>query len=184
MVEQGVGGAPTPCFLPSHTTVPMGPHPPSTAGSPQGACGLARVPRPTWRMPTAGPTHRAPPVSPNYRMSTTLGLRAESAHGRGIPSIRYRPSTPPTHHAPPRPTGAAHAVHSGAGMVHKVAPTSHTAAPKDSVVRNQVGYIGPRERTSRRDARASQEASHHTAVRTWDRPQSYHTRSWAVNYLY
>ena len=36
----------------------------------------------------------APPVSPNYRMSNTLGLRAESAYGGGIQSIRYRPSTP------------------------------------------------------------------------------------------
>ena len=36
----------------------------------------------------------APPVSPNYRMSNTLGVRAESAYGGGIPSIRYRPSTP------------------------------------------------------------------------------------------
>ena len=53
----------------------------------------------------------------------------------------------------------------------------------DCVLRNQVGYIGPRERTSRRDGRASQEASHRRAVHTWDRPQSYHTRSWAVKYL-
>ena len=36
----------------------------------------------------------APPVSPNSRMSSTLGLRAESAYGGGIQSIRYRPSTP------------------------------------------------------------------------------------------
>ena len=86
MVEQGVVGGPTPRFLPLHTTVPMGPHPPNTAGRPQGACGLALVPRPTWRMPTARPTH----------------------------------------HAPPRPTGAAHPIHSGAGMVHKAAPTSCT----------------------------------------------------------
>ena len=35
----------------------------------------------------------------------------------------------------------------------------------------------------RRDGRASQETSHRRAVRTWDRPQSYHTRSWAVKYL-
>ena len=55
--------------------------------------------------------------------------------------------------------------------------------PTDSVLRNQVGYTGPRERTSRRDGRASQEASHRRAVRTWDRTQSYHTRSWAVKYL-
>ena len=46
----------------------------------------------------------------------------------------------------------------------------------DSVLRNQVGYTGPRERTSRRDGRASQEASHRRVVRTWDRPQPYHTR--------
>ena len=39
------------------------------------------------------------------------------------------------------------------------------------------------ERTSRRGGRASQETSHRRAVRTWDRPQSYHTRSWAVKYL-
>ena len=55
--------------------------------------------------------------------------------------------------------------------------------PTDSVRRNQVGYPGPRERTSRRYGRASQEASHRRAVRTWDRPQSHHTRSWAVKYL-
>ena len=36
----------------------------------------------------------APPVSPNYRMSITLGLKAESAYGGGIQSIGYRPSTP------------------------------------------------------------------------------------------
>ena len=89
MVEHGVGGVPTPRFLPSHTTVPMGPHPPNTAGRPQGACGLAPVPRPTWRMPTAWPTD----------------------------------------HAPPRPTSAAHALHSGAGMVHKAAPMSCTTEP-------------------------------------------------------
>ena len=36
----------------------------------------------------------APTVSPNYRMSNTLGLRAESSYGGGIQPIRYRPSTP------------------------------------------------------------------------------------------
>ena len=88
------------------------------------------------------------------------------------------------HHAPPRPKGAAHTLHSGAGMVHKAAPTSCTTEPhRDSVLRNQVGYTGPRERTSRRDGRASQETSHPRAVRTWDRPQSYHTRSWAVKHF-
>ena len=35
-------------------------------------------------------------------------------------------------------------------------------------------------RTLQRDGRASQEASHQRAVRTWDRLQSYHTRSCAV----
>ena len=34
------------------------------------------------------------PVSPNFRLSNTLGLRAESANGGGIQSITYRPSTP------------------------------------------------------------------------------------------
>ena len=55
--------------------------------------------------------------------------------------------------------------------------------PTDSILRNQVGYTGPRERTQRQDGRASQETSHRRAVRTWDRPQSYYTRSWAVKYL-
>ena len=55
--------------------------------------------------------------------------------------------------------------------------------PTDSILRNQVGYTGPRERTQRQDGRASQETSHRRAARTWDRPQSYYTRSWAVKYL-
>ena len=75
--------------VPLHSTAPMGPHPPSIAGRPQGACGVAPVPRPTWRMPTVRPTH----------------------------------------HAPSRPIGAAHAVHSGASLVHEGAPTSRTAKP-------------------------------------------------------
>ena len=143
MVEQCVGGGPTPCVLPSHSTVPMGPHPLSNAGKCQGACGLASLPRPTRRIPTARPAH----------------------------------------HAPVRPTGAAHTVHSGASMVHKAALTSRPANPTNFVLHNQVGYTGLRERKSRRDGRASQEASHRREVRTWDRPQSYHTRSWAVKYL-
>ena len=39
---------------------------------------------------------------------------------------------------------------------------------------------GPREKTSRREGRASQEGSHRTEVRTPDRPQSYYTRSRAM----
>ena len=35
-------------------------------------------------------------VNPNYLISNTLGLRAESAYGRDIQSITYRPSTPLT----------------------------------------------------------------------------------------
>ena len=65
----------------------------------------------------------------------------------------------------------------------KLRPRAVRPNPMDSVLRNQVAYTGPRERTSRRDGRASQETSHRRAVRTWDRPQSYHTRSWAVKYL-
>ena len=80
----------------------------------------------------------------------------------------------------------------------KVPPTPSTTVPAwytklrpralrpnsaDSVLRNQIGYTGLRERTSRRDGCTSQEASHCRAVRTWDRPQSYHTMSWAVKYL-
>ena len=65
----------------------------------------------------------------------------------------------------------------------KLRPRAVRPNPTDSVLRNQVGYTGPRESTSRRDGRASQAASHRRAVRTWDRPQSYHTRSWAVKYL-
>ena len=65
----------------------------------------------------------------------------------------------------------------------KLRPRGVRPNPTDCVLRNQVGYAGPRERTSRRDGRTSQEASHRRAVRTWDRPQSYHTRSWAVKYL-
>ena len=34
-----------------------------------------------------------------------------------------------------------------------------------------------------RDGHTSQEASHRRAGHTWDRPQLYHTRSWAVKYL-
>ena len=83
LVEQGVGSRPTPCILPSHTTIPMGPHPPNTAGRPQGACGLAPVPRPTWRMPTARPTHHAPPVThrcrPRYSQRCRHGTQS-SAH--------------------------------------------------------------------------------------------------------
>ena len=55
----------------------------------------------------------------------------------------------------------------------KLRPQAVRPNPTDSVLRNQVGYTGPRERTSRRDGRASQEASHCRAVRTWDRPQPY-----------
>ena len=65
----------------------------------------------------------------------------------------------------------------------KLRPRAVRPNPTDSVLRNQVGYTGPRETTSRRDGRASQETSHRRAVRTWDRPQSCHTRSWAVKYL-
>ena len=65
----------------------------------------------------------------------------------------------------------------------KLRPSAVRPNPTDCVLRNQVGYTGPRERTSRRDGRVSQETSHRRVVRTWERPQSYHTRSWAVKYL-
>ena len=65
----------------------------------------------------------------------------------------------------------------------KLRPRAVRPIPTDSVLCNQVGYTGPQERTSRRDGRTSQEASHCRAVRTWERPQPYHTRSWAVKYL-
>ena len=65
----------------------------------------------------------------------------------------------------------------------KLRPRAVRPNPTDFVLHNQVGYTRPRERTSRRDGRASQEASHRRAVGTWDRPQPYHTKSWAVKYL-
>ena len=65
----------------------------------------------------------------------------------------------------------------------KLRPRAVQPNPTDSVLRNQLGFTGPRETRSRRDGRASQEASHRRAVRTWDWPQWYHTRSWAVKYL-
>ena len=49
----------------------------------------------------------------------------------------------------------------------KLRPRAVQLNPRDSVLRNQVGYTGPRERTSRRDGCASTEASHRRAVRTW-----------------
>ena len=76
---------------------------------------------------------------------------------------------------PPTPSTARPACYT------KLRPRAVGPNPTDSVLRNQVGYTGPRERM--RDGRASQAASHRRAVRTWDRPQSYHTRSWAVKYL-
>ena len=133
--------------LPAWETVPMGPHPPNTADRPQGTCGLAPVPRPTWRMPTVWPTHHAPPPPPRD------------------------PQVPPTLSTVVP------------AWYTKLCPRAVRPNPMDSVLCNQVGYIGPRERTSRQDGRANQETSHHRAVRTWDRPQSYHTRSWAVKYL-
>ena len=67
--------------------------------------------------------------------------------------------------------------------VHKATPTSKRPNPTDAILRKQVGYTGPRERAPRQNARASEEASHFRAARTWDRPQSYHTRAWAAKYL-
>ena len=65
----------------------------------------------------------------------------------------------------------------------KLRPRAVRPNPTDSVFRNPVAYTGPRERTSRRDGGASQGTLHRRAVDTWDRPQSYRTRSWAVKYL-
>ena len=84
---------------------------------------------------------------------------------------------------PPRPTGAAHALHSGTGMVHKAAPTSCTTEPHGLCPPQSSRVYRAPERTSRRDGSVSQETSHRRAVRTWDRPRSYHTGSWAVKYL-
>ena len=87
-------------FVPSHTTVPMGPHPPNTVGRPQGACGLAPVPRPTWCMPTARPTHHAPathrcrPCCPQRCWHGTQS-RAHEPYDRtprNVPILRRQPS--------------------------------------------------------------------------------------------
>ena len=45
----------------------------------------------------------------------------------------------------------------------KLRPRAVRTNPTDSVLRNQVGYTGPGERTSPRDGRASQETSHRRA---------------------
>ena len=63
----------------------------------------------------------------------------------------------------------------------KLCPRAVQPNPMDSVLRNQVGYTGSRERAL--SLSLSQEASHRRAVRAWDRLQSYHTKSWAAKYL-
>ena len=96
----------------------------------------------------------------------------------GVCQLHGQLSTPPHDpQVPPMPSTAVPAWYT------KLRPRAIRPNPTDSVLRNQVGYTGPRERTSRRNGRASQEASHRRAVRIWDRPQSYHTRSWAVKYV-
>ena len=99
-------------------------------------------------------------------------------HALHICQLRGQLTMPPRH--PQVPLTLSTAV---PAWYTKLCPRAVQPDPTDSVLRNQVRYTGPRERTSRQDGRASQEASHRIAVRTWDRPQSYHTRSWAVKYL-
>ena len=96
----------------------------------------------------------------------------------GVCQLRDQLTMPPRDpQVPPTPSTAVPAWYT------KLRSRAVRPNPTDSVLRNQVGYTGPRERTWRRDGRASQETSHRRAERTWDRPQLYHTRSWAVNYL-
>ena len=106
-------------------------------------------------------------------------LRYKQYHGcMGVCQLRGQLTMPPRDpHVPPTLSTTVPAWYT------MLRPRAVRPNPTDSILRNQVGYIGPGERTSRWDGRASQETSHRRAVRTWDRPQSYHTRSWAVKYL-
>ena len=96
----------------------------------------------------------------------------------GVCQLRGQLTMPPRDpQVPPTPSTAVPAWYT------KLRSRAVRPNPTDSILCNQVGYTGPRERTRWRDGRASQETSHRRAARTWDRPQSYHTRSWAVKYL-
>ena len=108
--------------------------------------------------------------------SPGTGATPYMAHANCAANSPCPPPPPATHRC--RPRRPQRCRHGTRGCPRAVRPN-----PTDSVLRNQVGYTGAWERTSRRDGRASQEASHRRAVRTWDRPPSYHTRSWAVKYL-
>ena len=123
--------------MPSHSTVPMGPHPLSTAGRPQE--GVA------W--------HRA------HALHGVNQPRSQFTMPHGCPQVLWAPSI-----AVP-------------AWYTKLHPQAVRPNSTDSVVRNQVGYARAQERTSWRDSRAPQGASHCRAVRTWDRPRWYHTRA-------
>ena len=96
----------------------------------------------------------------------------------GVCQLRGQLTMPPRDpQVPPTPSTAVPAWYT------KLRSRAVRPNPTDSILRNQVGYTGPRERTQRQDGRTSQETSHRRAARTWDRPQSYYTRSWAEKYL-